>query len=255
MPRKTYTPEFKAQRVAPSARRSRSRTSTNPRRPPSVTGWPKRPCRRSSTRMPASADSSASSTSRKRSRRSPKSNGLVRRGEHVDPEEGFAFMAAHQAEHSIWLMARVLGLSRSGYYARLKRQSSPHTQRDEDIGRAVREAHVASRGIYGAPRIHVSRKRVARLTAMITRVDFDSRSCGSTHSQSKGSAHQLRRRWLHSELGACAPRHLAGGASSIPRTSRWGSPRACRVEASGYARRGPREPSGLTRTYGRRGCP
>ena len=81
-------------------------------------------------------------------------------------------MKAHQAEHSIWLMARVLGLSRSGYYAWLKRRSSPHAQRDEELGRAVREAHVASRGIYGAPRIHatlrraglrVSRKRVARL--------------------------------------------------------------------------------------------
>ena len=81
-------------------------------------------------------------------------------------------MKAHQAEHSIWRMARVLQLSRSGYYVWLSRGLSAHATRDEELRRAIGEAHLASRGIYGAPRIHatlrraglrVSRKRVARL--------------------------------------------------------------------------------------------
>jgi len=79
---------------------------------------------------------------------------------------------AHQADHSVVLLCKVLGLSRSGYYAWLKRKPGAHAQRDRELLEIIKEEHLASRGIYGAPRIHemlkrrgqhVSRKRVARL--------------------------------------------------------------------------------------------
>lgn len=69
-------------------------------------------------------------------------------------------------------MCRVVGVSRSGYYAWLERTPSKHQQRDEALRTVIREEHLGSMGIYGAPRIHArlkrrglqtSQKRVARL--------------------------------------------------------------------------------------------
>ena len=81
-------------------------------------------------------------------------------------------MKAHQAEHKIATMCRVLRLSRSGYYAWLDRDPSQHAQRDEDLLEEIRVICQRSRGTYGAPRVHaelrasgwaVGKKRVARL--------------------------------------------------------------------------------------------
>lgn len=81
-------------------------------------------------------------------------------------------MKAHQAEHPVATSCRVLGLSRSGYYAWASRKPSAHAKRDEEVLAAIKEEHLASKGIYGAPRIQeklrrrgirVGRKRVARL--------------------------------------------------------------------------------------------
>lgn len=83
-------------------------------------------------------------------------------------------MKAHQAEHAIRTMARVLGLSPSGYYAWLRRGPSRRAQGDAALLEAVTRIHARSRGTYGSPRVHaslrregrrVSRKRVARLMA------------------------------------------------------------------------------------------
>ncbi len=69
-------------------------------------------------------------------------------------------------------MCRVLGVSSSGYYAWAKRRPSRRAQRDATLTAEIHAAHAASRGTYGAPRVHaelagkgirVGRKRVARL--------------------------------------------------------------------------------------------
>ena len=81
-------------------------------------------------------------------------------------------MNEHQAEYPIATLCRVLGVSPSGYYAWRKHAASERAQEDQRLLRQIRTAHVASRGTYGAPRIHeelkangvaVGRKRVARL--------------------------------------------------------------------------------------------
>lgn len=81
-------------------------------------------------------------------------------------------MRANRAEFRLRTMARVLGVSPSGFYAWLRRRPSPRAREDRRLSVAVREAHAASRGVYGAPRVRaelrasgvsVSRKRVARL--------------------------------------------------------------------------------------------
>ena len=81
-------------------------------------------------------------------------------------------MSDHQADYPIASMCRLLGVSPSGYYAWIKRRPSRRAVTDAVLIGEIRAAHAASRGTYGAPRIHaeltakgmrVGRKRVARL--------------------------------------------------------------------------------------------
>jgi putative transposase len=81
-------------------------------------------------------------------------------------------VSENQAVFPIATMCRLLGVSPSGYYAWTQRRPSQRAQTDAALVAEIRAAHAASRGIYGAPRIHfdlaakgirVGRKRVARL--------------------------------------------------------------------------------------------
>jgi putative transposase len=81
-------------------------------------------------------------------------------------------MSANQAGFPIAAMARVLGVSKAGYYAWLHRPASGHAMADAALLKRVRTIHASSRHTYGAPRIHAdlrqrgerhSRKRIARL--------------------------------------------------------------------------------------------
>lgn len=69
-------------------------------------------------------------------------------------------------------MARVLEVSRSGYYDFLGKEKSKRELENERFKEKIKEIHKASRRTYGSPRIHAemkqqgescSRKRVARL--------------------------------------------------------------------------------------------
>jgi putative transposase len=51
-------------------------------------------------------------------------------------------------------MCRVLEVSRSGYYAWLKREPSARAQANAELLEAIQEIHAESDGTYGAPRIH-----------------------------------------------------------------------------------------------------
>jgi putative transposase len=88
----------------------------------------------------------------------------------------FRLIHAEKDHHEVSLLARVLGVSRQGYYAwvaRQRRGPSARARRDAELTERIRHHHRASDEIYGAPRIHadlreidgvrVGRKRVARL--------------------------------------------------------------------------------------------
>lgn len=71
-------------------------------------------------------------------------------------------------------MCRVLNLTRSGYYAWCKRNSSPRARENQILSEQIVEIFEASRGTYGSPRMHeallergfeVGLNRVARLMA------------------------------------------------------------------------------------------
>jgi putative transposase len=85
----------------------------------------------------------------------------------------YRLIHAEKDHHDVSLLARVLGVSRQGYYAWTKRGPCARAQRDQARTEKIREHHEDSDGIYGAPRIHadlrefdgvrIGRKRVARL--------------------------------------------------------------------------------------------
>jgi putative transposase len=81
-------------------------------------------------------------------------------------------MSTNQAIFPVASMARVLGVSTSGYYAWRDRPPSAHTQADAALLKRVKTVHGSSRQVYGAPRVHAQlraegaqhgRKRIARL--------------------------------------------------------------------------------------------
>ena len=62
-------------------------------------------------------------------------------------------MRAQRAEFRVVTMARVLGVSTSGFYAWLKRRWSARSKADGVLAERIRAIHERSRGTYGAPRI------------------------------------------------------------------------------------------------------
>jgi putative transposase len=88
----------------------------------------------------------------------------------------YRFIAAERAGHSVKTLCRVLGVSRSGFHAWLRRPLSARAVSDELLLERVRQLHVASRRTYGSPRIYrdlradgvaVGRKRVERLMRQV----------------------------------------------------------------------------------------
>lgn len=81
-------------------------------------------------------------------------------------------MKAHQAEHHVTTLCRLLEVSTSGFYAWVDRPLSKRASQDAVLTNKLKVAHARSRGTYGAPRLRaelaeggtrVGQKRVARL--------------------------------------------------------------------------------------------
>jgi putative transposase len=84
----------------------------------------------------------------------------------------FVFVEAEKAHFPVATLCRLLGVSRSGYYAWRQRPPSARARADQELMRQIRAIHEQSRGTYGAPRIRAelrehgvvcSRKRIAHL--------------------------------------------------------------------------------------------
>ena len=84
----------------------------------------------------------------------------------------FAFISAEKAWAPVSILCRVLGVTRSGYYAWQRREPSELAIDGQQLALEIAAIHKASGETYGSPRIHaelrakgleVSRKRVARL--------------------------------------------------------------------------------------------
>lgn len=84
----------------------------------------------------------------------------------------YTFINAHRREFDTAVMCRLLGVSRSGFYAWLHKPLSDRAVEDQRLLGLIRAAYAASHGVYGAPRIFLdlreagetcSKHRVARI--------------------------------------------------------------------------------------------
>lgn len=84
----------------------------------------------------------------------------------------FRFIRRHVGQYPVTVMCRVLGVSRSGYYAWRRRPESRRSREDRRLQAKIRTIHRKNHRVYGSPRIHrelrsqgirCGRKRVARL--------------------------------------------------------------------------------------------
>jgi putative transposase len=84
----------------------------------------------------------------------------------------FAFIAARDVAFPINTVCRLLGVTRSGFYAWVKRPRPARAKSDAQLAATVAAVHQRSRQTYGSPRVHrelrahgvrVGKKRVERL--------------------------------------------------------------------------------------------
>jgi putative transposase len=101
-------------------------------------------------------------------------------------------MSANQACFPISVMARVLGVSKAGYYAWRHRPPSAHARADEVLLARIKTVYISSRQTYGAPRVHAElravgerhgRKRIARLMRAAGLVGASRRRSGPITTQ------------------------------------------------------------------------
>ena len=101
-------------------------------------------------------------------------------------------MSAHQAVFPVAVMARVLGVSASGFQAWRCRPPSAHAIADTALLKQIRTVHASSRETYGAPRVQAAlkaggekhgRKRIARLMRAAGLVGASRRRSGVTTTQ------------------------------------------------------------------------
>jgi putative transposase len=84
----------------------------------------------------------------------------------------YRFIAAQAVQHAVRQLCRVLGVSRSGYFAWRTRPTATRVRTDRLLTEQIRQIHAHSRQTYGSPRVRaalrergeaVGRRRVARL--------------------------------------------------------------------------------------------
>jgi putative transposase len=84
----------------------------------------------------------------------------------------FAFIASKEVAFPVSSICRVLGVTKSGFYAWVKRPKPARAKRDAQLAATVAAVHQRSRRTYGSPRVHrelkargvrVSKKRIERL--------------------------------------------------------------------------------------------
>jgi putative transposase len=84
----------------------------------------------------------------------------------------YACIDRQRCRYSVHMMCRLLGVSRSGYYAAKIRPESKRSKQDRALMKDIKRIHAQSKGVYGSPRVRaelqseglrVGRHKVAKL--------------------------------------------------------------------------------------------
>ena len=142
----------------------------------------------------------------------------------------FAFIKEHRCRWPVGVMCRVLKVSRSGFFAWLKRPVSARHRRQEQLIEKIRLVHQQNRELYGSPRVHralliegqlVCRNTVARLMRLAkirakSRRRFVPRTTDSSHQQ------PVAENLLNREFAASAPdRKWVADITYVPTQEGW----------------------------------
>ncbi len=71
----------------------------------------------------------------------------------------FEFMKTHSEKFPIEKMAKILGVSRCGYYEYLERKEGKRTLEKETLLSEIKRVHKTSKRRYGSSRIHAELKK------------------------------------------------------------------------------------------------
>ena len=127
----------------------------------------------------------------------------------------YAFIDTHRSEHDVRTLCKALRVSPSGYYGARSRPPSARTQRQSALVIQIREAHVASRQSYGAPRVHAEltaqgvaccRNTVAKLMHrehIVPRAIRKFRVTTDSRNTKEVSPNRVRRRFKVKRPNAC----------------------------------------------------
>jgi transposase InsO family protein len=120
----------------------------------------------------------------------------------------YQFIAEYAHEHSVALMCKVLGVSRSGYYGFAKGEVSSRELANQKLLEQIQIVHTTSREIYGSPRVFrklrangvsCGRHRVARLMAkagIVARIRRRFRITTRRRAGARYAPDQLRRSFI-----------------------------------------------------------
>ena len=113
----------------------------------------------------------------------------------------YTFIKAHRQEFDTAVMCRLLGVSRSGFYAWLRNPLSDRAREDHRLLGLIVAAYTASHGVYGARRIVL-----------------DLREAGETCSKHR-VARIMRTNHLRARYGYRAPQYTSGSTSPLTPTT------------------------------------
>ncbi len=165
----------------------------------------------------------------RRARDPRKGGGFLRRGDRSDPVVIFGFMERQKADHHIATMARTLGVSRSGLYARRTRPKTLRAMEDEVLLDMIARIHASSRGTYAR---RASRPSCGSRTASARAAGGWPASCAKRASKgSRGAACTVP----PPPSVTKGPRRLATWCSATPR-----DPAECALGRRHHLRADPR---------------
>ena len=142
----------------------------------------------------------------------------------------FAFIKEHRLRWPVVVICRVLAVSRSGFFAWLKRPASKRSRREEELIHKIKVVYQENRELYGSPRVHrallidgqaVSRKTVAKLMRKAkirakSRRRFVPRTTNSLHHN------PVAPNLLERDFGASAPnRKWVADITYVPTEQGW----------------------------------